>query len=238
MLVTALTPVKNQVNTTPAVKPVTDPDEELISRVLSGDKEAYRSLFEKHSGRVRAIAFEILKNREDAEDVTQESFVKAYLSLSSFKRESSFYTWLYRIAYNMAVDQKRKRARRGGEHVEYDESRSVYDYGEMGETSNQYETALSSPTPGPHEELHSKEVRARITEVLNKLSYEHRLVVVLREVDGLPYDEIAEITGVPRGTVMSRLHYARKALQAELGDLISDESLVEIDDMMKSKGAV
>ena len=180
---------------------------------------AYQCLVERHSARVRAIAFEILRNREDAEDVAQESFVKAYLSIRSFKGESSFYTWLYRIVYNMAIDLRRKYKRRGGEHLEFDEMvsvKAVSDAPDKGVGSSFDGT--SSRIEGPHEALHWKEAGSTIQAALSELSEEHRAVIVLREVDGLNYDDIARVTGSPRGTIMSRLHYARKALQKALSE--------------------
>jgi RNA polymerase sigma-70 factor (ECF subfamily) len=197
-------------------------DEELVTRTLAGDRDAYRLLVEKYQGKILALALDVLKSREDAEDIVQESFVKAYLSLASFKGESSFYTWLYRIAYNMSIDVRRRTARRGGAHLEFKESASVSRGIAGGNESGGAATAVPEHlqnVEGPHEALHRKETGAKIQEVLQELSPEHRAVIVLREVDGLDYGEISDATGVPRGTVMSRLHYARKALQKALKDL-------------------
>jgi RNA polymerase sigma-70 factor (ECF subfamily) len=197
-------------------------DDSLVALSLRGDKEAYRQLVEKYQNKLFALAFDVLKTREDAEDVVQETFVKAFLSLKTFKGQSSFYTWLYRIAYNMSIDVKRRLNRRGGNHVEFREA------GAVGTSGSGIEDGGFGPTPvpddaqtieGPSEALYRKETGSRIRAVLNELSPEHRAVVVLREVDGLNYEEISEATGVPKGTVMSRLHYARKALQKALRDL-------------------
>jgi RNA polymerase sigma-70 factor (ECF subfamily) len=202
-------------------KPDTPPldDETLVAKTLKGDKEAYRLLVERYQNRLLAMASDILKSREDAEDVVQESFVKAFLSLGKFKGDSSFYTWLYRIAYNMAIDVRRKAGRRGGNHVEYKEGAGVNKVasssGEGAETVTGSAEHLQN-VEGPHAALVRKETGRRLQEVLRELSEEHRAVIMLREVDGLNYDEIAHAVGVPRGTVMSRLHYARKALQQAL----------------------
>lgn len=183
-------------------------DRDLVARTLAGDREAYRVLVEKYQVRVAAIAFEVVRSRADAEDITQEAFVKAYLSLGEFRGQSAFYSWLYRIAYNMAIDFKRRVARRGGDAVEYEEGRQVA-----------APSDLSGRVVGPHEAVVEKEQRARLERVLRELSAEHRAVIVLREVEGLSYEDIADVTGVSKGTVMSRLHYARKAMQRALADI-------------------
>ena len=174
---------------------------ELVRQSVRGDKEAYHSLVEMHQDRVFALAYEVLRNKEDAEDVAQESFVKAYLSLKDFKGEASFYTWLYRIVYNMAIDLKRKTKVRGGSAAELDES------------AEGDEDFLRSKVAGPHEAALRREELLQLCSALDKISEEHRAVVILREVHGLSYAQIAKVSGVSSGTVMSRLHYARKRLQ-------------------------
>jgi RNA polymerase sigma-70 factor (ECF subfamily) len=191
-------------------------DRDLVARTVAGDREAYRVLVEKYQGRAFSIALEIVKTREDAEDIVQESFVKAYLSLGEFRGQAAFYTWLYRIVYNMAIDFKRRAIRRGGEALEYNEARE-------GATPSD----LSARIVGPHEAIIEKEQRGRLERVLAELSPEHRAVVLLREVEGLSYDDIAKVTGVSKGTVMSRLHYARKALQRALVDMAPEGFLGE-----------
>lgn len=186
-------------------------DHELVSRSRGGDKDAYRVLVERYQQRVFLMIGEIVKNRADAEDITQECFVKAYLSLSEFKGESKFFTWLYRIAYNMAIDFTRKIARRGG------------DYAQLDETHGQTENILMGHVDGPHDELDREDQRKQIRAALESISEEHRIVITLREIDGLSYEEIAKVTGVSRGTVMSRLHYARKKVQNFIHQLTSNE---------------
>jgi RNA polymerase sigma-70 factor (ECF subfamily) len=196
-------------------------DDTLVAKTLTGDKEAYRLLVERYQNRLLTMVTDILKSREDAEDVVQESFVKAFLSLRNFKGQSSFYTWLYRIAYNMAIDVRRKSGRRGGSHVEYKEGFGVNKVaGSAGEGTEAVSASAEhlQNIEGPHAALLRKETGRRLQQVLGELSEEHRAVIILREVDGLNYDEIAQAVGVPRGTVMSRLHYARKALQRALQD--------------------
>lgn len=185
-------------------------DAKLIDRVKAGDRAAFQQLVEKYQARAYRIAFEIVGSKEDAEDVIQESFVKAYLSLDKFRQQAAFYTWFYRIVYNMAIDARRRRARRGGTPAEYDD-----------ELLNKQESNTSTlgSVETPESSLYRKEQSARISAALQTISEEHRAVITLREFDGLSYDDIARVTGVTRGTVMSRLHYARKRLQAALKDL-------------------
>ena len=194
-------------------------DNDLVRMTLQGDKEAYRALVERYQGRLFTTALDIVKTREDAEDVVQETFVKAFLSLGQFKGQSSFYTWLYRICFNMAIDIRRKAGRRGGTHLEFKENfgvnRSAVESGarEQGGGGTGHHPQR---VEGPHDALARKELGRKIQEVLGELSEEHRAVITLREIDGLDYEEIAKAIGVPKGTVMSRLFYARKALQKAL----------------------
>lgn len=207
-------------------------DNDLVRMTLSGDKEAYRALVERYQGRLFTTALDIVKTREDAEDVVQETFVKAFLSLAQFKGQSSFYTWLYRICFNMAIDIRRKAGRRGGTHLEYKEHISV-NKGPVQEGVRDAGSGGAAHQPqnveGPHDALARKELGRKIQEVLGELSEEHRAVIMLREVDGLDYEEIAHAIGVPKGTVMSRLFYARKALQKALEEFAPPPS-TNIDD--------
>jgi RNA polymerase sigma-70 factor (ECF subfamily) len=195
-----------------------DDDTGLVARVAAGDREAYRALVDKYQGRAYAIAFDIVRTREDAEDVVQESFVKAYLSIAQFKGQSSFYTWFYRIVYNMAIDFKRKLSRREHDSISFDDTTSPTVLAASGANSQTGEDILSR-----------KEQARRIQDVLEGISEEHRTVLMLREIDGLNYDEISKVVGVTRGTVMSRLHYARKKLQKALADLVGGTSKGETE---------
>ena len=203
-------------------------DNELVRMTLAGDKEAYRALVERYQGRLFTTALDIVKTREDAEDVVQETFVKAFLSLGQFRGQSSFYTWIYRICFNMAIDIRRKAGRRGGTHLEFKEHTGV---NRAAVQDGARETAVgglanhSQNLEGPHDALARKELGRKIQEVLGELSEEHRAVIMLREVDGLDYEEIAQAIGVPKGTVMSRLFYARKALQKALEEFAPPQSV-------------
>jgi RNA polymerase sigma-70 factor (ECF subfamily) len=181
----------------------------LVRRAAKGDKEAFQELILEYQQRVFSLAFQILGSKADAEDVTQESFVKAYLSLKNFRGDSSFYTWMYRIVRNMAIDHKRKRRRIDRGENEFDASR---DYPEA-------EGVMHGAVPrSAEEQLATRQDLVRLDEAVKNLSEAHRAVLMLREVDGLSYEEIAKVLGLKRGTVMSRLFYAREKLQEELGD--------------------
>jgi len=190
-------------------------DHELVRAVLAGDGTAYRGLVEKYQGRVYTMVCGMVRNREDARDLTQEAFVKGYRNLESFRLESSFYTWLYRIAMNLAIDFVRKRRRREGNS--FDESLATRD--EDGSISEAHHE------DGPSRQLERKQLFGKIMTAMEQLSEDQRQVILLRELEGMQYREIAEVMGVPEGTVMSRLFYARKRLQKLLaGDETPEES--------------
>lgn len=190
----------------------------LVQRSRNGDRGAYRILVERYQQKVYSLVFGVVRNEQDAEDVCQEAFVKAYLSLKNFLGNSAFYTWLYRIAYNMAIDFKRRLKRKGGDSVEISEV--------VGEDS----LALADSGDTPEVAFERKQSFQAIGSALASLSEEHRTVVVLREVDGLSYEEISDVIGISKGTVMSRLHYARRKLQQILHGL--NPSTSDIDPEM------
>jgi RNA polymerase sigma-70 factor (ECF subfamily) len=181
-------------------------DSELVTRVLGGDKNAYRPLVERYQNRIHALVYGMLRDAEEARDITQNAFIKAYQNLASFRIESSFYTWLYRIAMNLAIDQCRMVKRRRTSSFE-ESSASRDDDGQILELHH---------TDSPHKALQRKQTQERIFAAMEDLTEEQREVVLLREVEGLSYKEIAEAMGIPEGTVMSRLFYARKKLQTSL----------------------
>lgn len=183
-------------------------DRELLEAVLAGDQTAYRGLVEKYQGRVYSMVYGMVRNREDARDITQDAFVKAYRNLAGFRLESSFYTWLYRIAMNLAIDHTRKRKRR--EVSGFDETIASKD-GDGAIDQIHHEES-------PSKALERKQLLARIMDSMQKLSEDQREVILLREVEGLSYKEISDVMEIPEGTVMSRLFYARKKLQKLLSD--------------------
>ena len=203
-------------------------DSDIIARVLAGDKESYRLLVEKYQGRAFAIAFDILKSREDAEDVVQESFVKAFLSLKSFEGKSSFYTWFYRVLYNMTIDYTRKKNRRREHPAGLERPDSISEA--KGPMAQGY-----SVVEGPEDALQRKEQGAALSALLKDLSPEHRKVVVLREIEGMSYDDIARTLKIRKGTVMSRLFYARKRLKEAL-EAQQEEQRGEEEELNASAG--
>jgi RNA polymerase sigma-70 factor (ECF subfamily) len=189
-------------------------DVELVSRVQAGDRAAFQLLVERYQSRAFTLAFQILKHQQDAEDVVQEAFVKAYLSIKSFQGNASFFTWFYRILVNMAIDFRRKVSRQNRDTSSFDiEARDVLEQKISTVHVVQAETPLDATL--------RREQADKINQVLGEISPDHRAVIVLREVEGLRYEQIADVLGVSKGTVMSRLHYARKKLQQMLGDVLN-----------------
>ncbi len=179
-----------------------EPDEsELIRKAKRGDGEAFGVLVERYQRRVIGVALAVVHNQEDALELAQETFVRAYENLGSFESRSSFSTWLYRIAANLAIDLRRREGRHSfvrGEEAEGEIDR------------------LPSSIGDSFAELSRSELNRRLRAALDELTPEHRAVILLREVEGLSYDEISDILQCPRGTVMSRLHYARDRLRTIL----------------------
>ena len=184
-------------------------EEEIIARCRRGDRSAFQILVERYERRAYGISYGMLRNRDDAMDAAQDAFVKVFRNIGSFKGDSSFYTWFYRIVKNVCIDHCRKKSR--AKTVEYDETyrRKDEDPGVMNLTGN-----TRSMQPGVAFE--QAELGTILSEALARLSENHRAIIVLREVDGLSYEEIAEIMDCHLGTVMSRLHHARKNLQKVL----------------------
>lgn len=181
-------------------------DLELLKAVKAGDPTAYRGLVEKYQGRVYAMVYGMVRNREDARDLTQDAFVKAYNNLDGFRIESSFYTWLYRIAMNLAIDHIRKRQRQGT--TSFEESIAARDEdGGIAEVHTEDD---------PRKTLERKRLYEKIMDALDKLPADQKQVILLREMEGLSYKEISDVMDIPEGTVMSRLFYARKKLQKVL----------------------
>jgi RNA polymerase sigma-70 factor (ECF subfamily) len=189
---------------------VTTDDAALIERCRAGDIAAFEPLVEKYRQRVWRLAYNVLRDREEAWDVAQEAFVRAWQALPNFRGQSAFYTWLFRIVMNVAADRARSRAARGRafgtERIpEEDWDRVLID-----------QPANASPDAAAA----GAQERARIERALATLSDDHRRIVVLSDIEGLSYKEIADVLEIPMGTVMSRLHNARKRLKTALGPLL------------------
>ena len=181
-----------------------------MGRCQQGDTGAFDELITRYRQRCFAMMFQMVRNEEDAWDLTQDGFVKAWKSLAHFRGQSSFYTWLYRVMANVGLDWLRKKHVRGDS--EFDDQ-----LGLRGVETN----APTAPkaVPQPIDRLAGDEIRQRVDAAISKLSPEHRAVIVFREIDGLDYQEIADAIGCSIGTVMSRLFYARKKLQVLLRDV-------------------
>ena len=185
-------------------------EQKLVSRAREGDLDAYDILVRRYQERVYGTLYHMTANHEDAADLTQETFVKAFRALKSFKGNSSFFTWVYRIAVNKALNfLKQRRNRR---------FLSLNDLDLRAENDPELVELVSEDTPRRGARL--SELQERLSEALVKLSEEHRMVVTLRDIQGLPHEQISRIMGCNVGTVRSRLHYARQQLQAYLADLM------------------
>jgi RNA polymerase sigma-70 factor, ECF subfamily len=190
---------------------VDNDDAALIERCRAGDVAAFEPLVEKYRQRVWRVAYNLLRDREEAWDVAQEAFIRAYQALPSFRGQSAFYTWLYRIVMNVAADRARSRGARGRafgtERVpEEDWDRALPDQGGADESPEAVATR--------HEN------RQKILQALDALPEHHRRIVVLGDLEGLSYREIADTLEIPMGTVMSRLHNARRRLREALKPLL------------------
>ena len=182
-------------------------DHRLIAECLHGDTAAFGRLVLRYQDRLYNTVYRLLDNADDAQDVVQEAFLNAYQSLDSFKGHSEFFTWLYRIAYNTAISLKRKQ-------------RATLSLSARGNGESSREPADESDLSRPGHGLERAEGGRRVQEALNRLSPEHRMVLILKDMEGQKYEAMAEILQVPIGTIRSRLHRAR----AELRELLHPEA--------------
>ena len=173
-----------------------DPDLDLVLKAQGGDQVAFSTLCRKHYNMVYAVAYGVLSRREEAQDVTQDVLIKIQRDLHKFKGDSKFKTWLYRVTVNASIDSVRRRKK----------TEPIENFGE----------SLSTNSISPRRAASQVELKERMQQALQKLSEDHRAVLVLREWEELSYEEIAETLQLEQGTVMSRLFYARKALAKEL----------------------
>jgi len=183
-------------------------DRELVARAQKQDAVAYDELIRTYHGKIYALVYNMTSNREDSEDVVQEVFVKAYSALARFKGDSSFYTWIYRIAVNRTINFVKRRKKREGFSLDDVDGGIERDpaYVELSARESPFRDATLS------------ELQEKLNKALQKLSDKHRSVVVLHDIEGVPHDEIARMLGVSSGTVRSRLFYARQILQSELSE--------------------
>jgi RNA polymerase sigma-70 factor (ECF subfamily) len=187
-----------------------DADLALVRRVQAGDVEAFDVLVRSYRERVYSILYHLTGNREDAADLTQEAFIKAFQSIQRFQGNSSFFTWLYRIAVNGSLT-----------HLRRSRIRKFFSFDQVDSEGAPPELidALELPA-GQERRLVLQEIQQRLNEAFQKLSLDHRTVVTLFEIEGLSHQDIADITSTSVGTVRSRLHYAKQQLQSELQDLL------------------
>jgi RNA polymerase sigma-70 factor (ECF subfamily) len=184
-------------------------DEELIRRFLRGEHTAFETLMRKYQRRVDRLAYHMVGDAQAAEDITQETFFKAYRSLSSFRRHSAFSAWLYRITINLALNYRR----RGG-------SRFV-------PLEHMHNQVQPNHSPDPARTAERAQMRVHVRKAVDALPAHYRLVIILRDLQECSYQEIAEILHIPLGTVRSRLHAGKRLLEKKLSRLIGDR---ETDD--------
>src|SRR5580693_4212223 len=189
---------------------VAQDDIALVRRCQKGDALAFEQLVIKYRSKVFSMIYGMVQNEQDAWDLAQEGFIKAWRSIHRFKGQASFYTWLYRIVTNVAIDSLRRKGFK--KTAEFDDQIAASEV-EPGSRT------VPTPDPLPHHGLEREEIRQRIEQAISKLSPEHRAVIVMKEIEELQYNEIAEALGCSIGTVMSRLFYARKKLQTLLKDV-------------------
>ena len=182
-------------------------DAQLIQATLAGDSAAFGQLVTKYQDRLYNTLVHVVGSADDALDIVQDTFVQSFVKLESFRGNSAFYTWLYRIAFNFAMSQKRR-------------AKPTVSVENIRESSGEEPMDQSA---APHEPLLQQERVDQVQAALGTLQEEHRVILVLREIDGCCYESIAEILDLPVGTVRSRLHRARLQLKEELKEVLQEE---------------
>lgn len=186
-------------------------DAELVQRSQRGNTAAFEELLGRYRERVFGLAYGLARNEHDAQDLCQETFIRAWRSIGRFRGQSSVYTWLYRITTNLAIDMVRRRSR--ATLVEFDDG-----VGRDAEREKRGVNLVGGTVPS--EEAQRANLRAAIDRAMGQLTPDHRAVVLLKDFEGLEYKEIAKVVGCSPGTVMSRLFYARRHLQRLLKDVL------------------
>jgi RNA polymerase sigma-70 factor (ECF subfamily) len=185
-------------------------DQALVQRIQAGDQQAFGLLVTKYQRKLMRLIMRLVRNPAEAEEVTQEAFIKAYRALSTFRGESAFYTWLYRIGINAAKNWLMANGRRTSTFADVDnEEAENYDNGE-----------LLRDTDTPERILMSRQIAETVNAAMDRLPEDLRIAVTLREIDGLSYEEIANATNCPIGTVRSRIFRAREAIAEQLKPLL------------------
>ena len=189
-------------------------DRALVKAAQRGDEQAFRKLVERYQRRVVQLALGMTKDPDEAMDIAQETFVKVHRYLPSFKGDSSFFTWTYRIAMNLCLDAQRRRGRLDRVDLEQGDEAEI-------------EAAMDPPSSalsGPQRQTLNAELREKIEDALSSLSENHRAILLLREIEGLSYEELAKVLGIRKGTVMSRLFHARLKMQNKLREYLGEDA--------------
>ncbi len=188
-------------------------DRELVELARTGNQPAFRSLIERHQGRAYAIALGLVRDEQNAREIVQEAFLRVHRGLDRFNGSSSFFTWLYRIVTNLSIDLMRKPLRR---ETPFEEG--------MESSLDRFPALLAQlPDAQPFEAIRRQEIALRVQQALDELPAYHRAAIVMRELDGLSYEEMACAMNVSKGTVMSRLYHARQKLQRALASFYSEQ---------------
>ncbi|MGA8832489.1 MAG: sigma-70 family RNA polymerase sigma factor [Desulfomonilaceae bacterium] len=190
-----------------------DDDEELVKRCAGGDREAFNDLVLKYQKKVFSVAYRFVGDPEEANDLAQEIFAAAYQNLKSFRGDSKFSTWLFQIATNRGKNRFKYLKRRG-----FFTNKGSSETDDEGDQSHR---ALPDQTANPEELLSGNQIRKAVIEAINELEPDHREIVILRDIEGLSYDEIARILDLPEGTTKSRLHRARMVVKEKLKKVLS-----------------
>jgi RNA polymerase sigma-70 factor (ECF subfamily) len=184
---------------------------ELVKRCQNGDSEAFDELVTRYRAKIFGMIYNMVHSEQDAWDLAQDSFIKAWKSIGRFRGKSSFYTWIYRIVMNVTIDWLRKKQVKGA-GAEFDDAVQLKEIEPAAKTAPR-------PEDQPYERMERAELRQKIENAIAQLSPEHRAVILMKETEDMQYHEIAETLGCSIGTVMSRLFYARKRLQSLLKDV-------------------
>ncbi|MBQ9818385.1 MAG: sigma-70 family RNA polymerase sigma factor [Proteobacteria bacterium] len=191
-------------------------DEQLVLKIQAGDRSAFEQIYWRYKDRIIGVVYGVVHNRQDALEICQEVFVRIYKNIDKYQPGTRFFTWAYRIAYNLAVDKYRRK--KTAREVEFD---------------NDYQKNFSRPEAvlppslgiNPERACECAELRIKLSAALEALPEKQRTIITLREIDGLSYEEIASVLDIQIGTVMSRLHYARLRLQSNLRSYIDCEDI-------------
>ena len=178
-------------------------DDELVARTKDGDASAFDDLVRRYSPRVYGLVYNMTSNHEETNDLLQDIFLKAFRSIKGFRGDSSFYTWIHTIAANMTINFLKKRNRRRGPSLDDIDAR----------IENDPDYIEATAKTDPRREATLSELQKKLNEALQKLSHDHRAVVTMFDIQGMPHAEIAKILGTSEGTVRSRLFYAHRQLQ-------------------------